>query len=129
MLANRTGISIANSETGQGDGAGGLPSPSDDGGLEELEESLPRRRSSSATRACNAALAATNLALAWRNWSITIAWTATVASRSRSGEEIAASWTTSGHARLPMGLWDSYRTPPQQVNPPTLQLNQPPESY
>jgi len=28
---------------------------------------------------------------------------------------------------LPMGLWDSYRTPPQQVNPPTVRLNQPPE--
>ena len=26
-----------------------------------------------------------------------------------------------------MGLWDSYRTPPQQVNPPTVRLNQPPE--
>ena len=26
-----------------------------------------------------------------------------------------------------MGLWDSYRTTPQQVNPPTVQLNQPPE--
>jgi hypothetical protein len=100
-------------------GAGGLPSPSDDGGLEELEESLPRRRSSSATRAASAALASTSLALASRNWLITIAWTATVASRSRSGEEITASWTTSSHARLPMGLWDSYRTPPQQVNPPT----------
>jgi hypothetical protein len=82
-------------------GAGGLPSPSDDGGRDELEESLPRRRSSSATRAASAALAAASLALASRSWSITIAWTATVASRSRSGEEITASWTTSGHARLP----------------------------
>jgi hypothetical protein len=63
-----------------------LPSPSDDGGRDELEESLPRRRSSSATRAASAALAAASLALAWCSWSITIAWTATVASRSRSGK-------------------------------------------
>jgi hypothetical protein len=112
--------------------AGGLPSPSHDGGREALEESLPRRRSSSATRALRlairlacSALAATSLALAWRNCSITIACTATVASR--SGEEITASWTPSGHAPLPMGLWDSYRTPPQQVNPPTVRLNQSPE--
>jgi len=33
----------------------------------------------------------------------TVAWTATVASRSGSGEQIAASTTTSGQARLPMG--------------------------
>jgi hypothetical protein len=35
----------------------GFRRPSEDGGLEELEESLPRRRSSSATRASSAAIA------------------------------------------------------------------------
>jgi hypothetical protein len=63
-------------------------------------------------------LAATSLALASRNWSITIAWTATVASRSRSGEKIAASWTTSGHARLPMGRVHSYTSNRPTVKPP-----------
>jgi len=112
--------------------AGGLPSPSCDGGRDELEESLPRRRSNSATRASSvairracSALAATRLALAWRNWSITIAWTATVASRSPVGEEIQASWTTSGHARLPMGRMHSYPSNPPAVKPAAAQHHSP----
>jgi hypothetical protein len=95
----------------------GPPSPSDDGGLEELEEFLPRRRSSSATRASRAALAVTSLALATRSSAITVAWTATVASRSASGEGIAASWTTSGQARLPWASLHSYTSSPPTVKP------------
>jgi hypothetical protein len=85
-----------------------LRNPSEEGGLDELEASLPSRHSSSATRACSAAirracsaLTAARAALAARNSTMTAAWTATVASGSR--EAIAASRTTSGQARLPMG--------------------------
>jgi hypothetical protein len=70
---------------------------------------LPRRRCSSATRASSAALAATSLALAFRSWSISIAWTTTVASRSRSGEESAASWTTSSQPACP---WAGFTATP-----------------
>jgi hypothetical protein len=44
-----------------------LRSPSEDGGLEELEESLPSRRSSSATRACSVAIRRACSALATRH--------------------------------------------------------------
>jgi hypothetical protein len=81
----------------------GLRSPSEEGGLEELEESWPSRRSSSATRACSVAIRRACSALAPRSSAMTAAWTATVASRSGSGERIAASWAANGHARLPMG--------------------------
>jgi hypothetical protein len=38
---------------------------------------------------------------------------------SRIGEQVTASGTSSGHARLPMGLPESYPTTPLAVNPPT----------
>lgn len=80
-----------------------LPRLSEDGGLEELEESLPNRRFSSATRACSVAIRRTCSALATRSSMMTAAWTATVACTSRSREEIAASRTMSGNACLPLG--------------------------
>jgi hypothetical protein len=47
----------------------------------------------------------------------TVAWTATVASRSGSGEQIAASTTTSGQARLPMGHNGTATSSHPTVNP------------
>ena len=74
-------------------GCAGLRRPSCDGGLEELDESWPRRRSSSATRVCSAALAAwssatwaCSAALAAWSSAMPVAWTAMIASRSRSRE-------------------------------------------
>jgi hypothetical protein len=81
----------------------GLAQPVRDGGLEESEESLPSRRSSSTTRACSVSTRRACSALTARSSAITAACTATVASRSGPGEGIEASRTTSGHARLPMG--------------------------
>jgi hypothetical protein len=119
MLTRRTGLLARRPPAARplAPGAGGLPSPSDDGGLQELEESLPRRRSSSATRAASAALAATRLALAWRSWSITIAWTATVASRSRFGGRDRGLLDASRHTRLPMGRREqlSHKAPDRQL--------------
>ena len=40
------------------DRGGGLPSPSDDGGLDEFREFSPNRRRNSATCACNASICA-----------------------------------------------------------------------
>ena len=95
----------------------GLRSPSEEGGLEELEESLPSRRSSSATRACSVAIRRSCSALTARSSTMTAACTATVASRSGSGEEIVASRTTSRQARLPLG-----RTEQLPHKPPDSQL-------
>jgi hypothetical protein len=92
-------------------GAGGLPSPSDDGGRDELEESPPRRRSSSATRACSAWLTACNsttwaisVALVARSSAMSAAWTATIAPRSRScGGSMASAATQREPGPLAMG--------------------------
>jgi hypothetical protein len=97
----------------------GLRSPSEDGGLEELEESLPSRRSSSTTRACSAAITWACSALTARSSTMTAAWTATVASSSGSGGAITASRTTSGHARLPMGRTEQLSHKPQTANSST----------
>jgi transposase len=85
----------------------GLPSPSEDGGLEEFDESLPSRRSSSASRACSVTIRRACSALAARSSAITAAWTATVASSSGSGEGMAASTTRSGQARLRRGPYQT----------------------
>jgi hypothetical protein len=69
----------------------GFRRPSEDGGLEELEESLPKRRSSSATLASSAAIAWAWTALTARNSAMIAAWTATMASRSTTSGEIVAS--------------------------------------
>lgn len=94
-----------------------LARPSEDGGLEEFEESFPSRRSSSATRACKVAIRRACSAVAARSSTMTAAWTATVASSSGSEEGITASKTTSGHARLPKG-----RTAQLPHQPPARQL-------
>jgi hypothetical protein len=94
----------------------GLPSPSEDGGLDEFEESLPRRRSNSATCACSVAIRRACSALAARSSAITAACTATVASGSGWGEGIAASSTPNGHARLPMGRPAQLPHSPKPVN-------------
>jgi hypothetical protein len=94
----------------------GLPSPSEDGGLDEFEESLPSRRSSSTTRALSVSSRRACSALAARSSAMTAACTATVASRSRSGEGIAASTTTSRQARLPVGRTQQLPHKPQTVN-------------
>jgi hypothetical protein len=92
----------------------GLPSPSEDGGLEELEESLSSRRSSSATRTWSAALAATRLAFAARNSTMTAAWTVTVASRSRSCAASTGPPQQSGNNGPPA------RWPRQRATPPAF---------
>jgi hypothetical protein len=94
----------------------GLRSPSEDGGMEEFEESLPSRRSSSATRARNVAIRRVCSALTARSSTMTAACTPTVASRSGSGEEITASTTTSRQARLPVGRTEQLPHKPQTVN-------------
>jgi hypothetical protein len=103
----------------------GLRSPSEDGGFEELEESLPSRRSSSPTRASSAPLAATSLALAARNSTMTAAWTAMIASRSGSVDSVTASRTTSGQARLPWAVPHSYISNYPTVKPAASQRQGP----
>jgi hypothetical protein len=98
-------------------GTGGLGQAIRGRRLEEFEESLPSRRSSSATRACKVAIRRACSALAARSSTMTAAWTATVASSSGSGEQIAASRTPNGHARLPKG-----RTAQLPHQPPARQL-------
>ena len=49
----------------------GFRNPSEDGGLEELEESLPSRRSNSTTRVCSAAIRRACSALTARSSAIT----------------------------------------------------------
>jgi len=77
---------------------------------------LPSRRSSSATRACKVAIRQACSALGARSSAMTAVWTATVASSSGSGEQIAASRPTSGHARLPKGRAEQLSHQPQPVN-------------
>jgi hypothetical protein len=72
-------------------GHAGLPSPSQNGGLEEFHESLPTRRFSSVDRAYSVTIRRACSALAARNSAITTAWIATVASSSGSGEGIPTS--------------------------------------
>jgi hypothetical protein len=90
----------------------GLPSPSVDGGLEELVESLPSRRSSSATRAWSAAMAWACAALAARNWAITAAWTATVASRSAPQNGSGPPGHRAVTPACPWAMRHRYRTTP-----------------
>jgi RibD C-terminal domain len=86
-------------------------------------------RSSSATRASSAALAATRLALAARSSAMTAAWTATVASRSGSGDRITASRTTSGQARLPVGQRAPLHQRSSHRQPSRDAATGPPNSY
>jgi hypothetical protein len=93
-----------------------LRTPSEDGGLEELEESFPRRPSSSATRACSVAIRRACSVLAARSSAMTAACTAMVASRSPSGEEITTSRTRAVTPACPRAVGEQLSHKPQTVN-------------
>jgi hypothetical protein len=101
---------------GAASGPRGLAKPVRGQRLGRVRGVLPRRRSNSATRACSVAIRRACSALAARSSTMTAAWTATVASRSGWGEGIAASTTSSGHARLPIGRSAQLPQKPQPVN-------------